>query len=109
MIRNSPNFTFSNPALQKPLPNVRYTAALPPAPPPPQHQHPGYFIAGQQGGQTPLQFQPPPQQHHYPGAHYQNNGGMMAAQPHVSHMTGWGPPPPGALVVRPGDPRIGGL
>ena len=82
--------------------------------------------ANVQGGYRPSQSHgAPPQQHHgplhggYPGAQYQHqqqnwqqhghhgawNGGPA---PHVMTAPAFGHPPPGALVVRPGDPRLGG-
>lgn len=90
-LRMAPDFSFSNPNLQRPLPNFRYT----PTNVPPPQQHPMYY----QAGHTPLQSLPPPQQmyhgppgpQHYPGNQQYWHGG----------------PPPNALVVQPGDPRIG--
>ncbi|KAK9893961.1 hypothetical protein P389DRAFT_111015 [Cystobasidium minutum MCA 4210] len=123
---DSPNFTFSNPTLQKPLPNSRHSAStsppvsqpFSPIPPPQQYSHPGYYTAGQAGPPPPQMFSPPPmqqpmQQPPYmmgnPGQGYYNQPQMAQGRPmpYVSGMS-YGPPPPGALIVRPGDPRIGG-
>lgn len=130
MLQLSPDFDFSNPNLQKPLPNMRYTGAPPPlaatptgggwngAPSPQhhnqQHQHPGYFIAGQSPPPQPVQHQPLSPVPH-PGG---GGGAWGPPQPQYGvfasintpnpHMV-VGRPPPGALVVAPGDPRIGGV
>lgn len=115
---DSPNFDFSNPTLQKPLPNSRYSASTSPvssqpfSPTPVQqsYSHPGYYQAGQ-NGPPPPQMMPPPrpsQPMMQGGAGYYNQPQMgPGAMPFVSGMS-YGHPPPGALVVRPGDPRIGG-
>ena len=109
-IWNSPNYSFQNQALQKPLPNTRYQANLPPQPPP-QQSHPGYYVASQQQPPPPQHQQPfyPPQQNGYYGPPQQNGYyGPPQQQPMITHMGHMYGPPPGALVVRPGDPRIGG-
>lgn len=50
------------------------------------------------------QAPPPPQQYGYGGGHPGGYGGWQQPQFHSSYG-----PPPGALVLQPGDPRIGGV
>lgn len=58
---------------------------------------------------------PPPMHHGYPAANYQaQHYGQYSGPPMMPGPAPWiqqapyGMPPPGALVVRPGDPRLGG-
>ncbi|CAD6577283.1 MAG: hypothetical protein CYPHOPRED_000210 [Cyphobasidiales sp. Tagirdzhanova-0007] len=100
VLRNSPNFDFGNATLQRPLPSVRPQTSNTSTPP---QRHSGYYVAGLPSPQSPsrphLQQQQPVPYGGYQQPQYQNGH-----RPQIFH----GGPPAGALVVQPGDPRIGG-